>query len=316
MTVCALLMPGKARMFLTGASVILVACAVCFCSQGDSFSSGLGDATPRAAIEIGVLDSQAPKRGSDICALALSQDGTLLTTGTYDGIASLWEFQTLNRPLVQWQAHSGKVSAQAFDFSGGCLLTAGADHRLAQWSINTSKTPYLLGQWKLPGLATAMALASDGRTLAVAFGDRLEIFEICRDRLVTRSEVRTHLSPLRALAFSPLGDELAGGGGGDNFIRVWSLNDGQLSPRCTFEGYPDHWVRGLAYSADGATLVSLDTEGCVLAWNKGGRLIGETHAGHSRQILVALSTSGQTILTKAVSESAARLSRLPENWWR
>lgn len=316
MSICAIPLSANIRMLLAGSALVVLAGALHFRVPGEVFGPAPGKDPQVAAVVTGTLEQASTAAGGAICALALTQDGTHLATGALTGFVSLWDVENLEVPLVQWQAHTEKVTAQAFAFSGHHLLTAGADQQLCKWHVAGSRLPQLVGQWKLSALATALALAADGATLAVAFGDRLELLQLNGDRLVPKSVLRMHRNPVRSLVFSPDGDRLAGGGGGDNIIRVWSINDAQATPGFTIEGYPDRWVRGLAYSADGATLVSLDTEGCVLAWNKEGRLIGEARAGQSPCLLAALSAGAQTIGTKTVCENAARLSRLPDHWWR
>jgi WD40 repeat protein len=140
-------------------------------------------------MELGALEAQSTTIGNDVSALSISRDGAALATGAFNGVVCLWNAQNLHAPFVQWQAHTAKVTAQAFACSGSQLLTAGADQQLCTWKLDNTCSPQLVGQFKLTGLATALAVANDGRTLAVASGERLEIFELAGTRLELRSEL-------------------------------------------------------------------------------------------------------------------------------
>src|SRR5262245_24317011 len=60
---------------------------------------------PHAAEELGLLHTQEPSPGGEICSLAVSPDGTLLAVGTRDGAVRLWETAT-QRLQARWQAHA------------------------------------------------------------------------------------------------------------------------------------------------------------------------------------------------------------------
>jgi WD40 repeat protein len=304
----------KGRLVLAAGAVVLLASVVNDRFPGVLFATDSGHSRPAEATEIGILQPQGNLPGGELSAVTLEPAGLIAATGSRNGEVCLWRVEEPMKPLARWQAHPGKVTATTISLDGRRIFTAGADQSLRAWDITLLDAPRFIGIWPTSGLVTAASIAPDGHTLALAFGDRLEVGELARDRLIITFVSELPSTQLRALAFAPDGNSLAGGGGGDNSIRVWSLTSCGLSEQISLTYCAEHWVRGLAYSASGDTLVSLDTEGCVLAWNRDGRMIGETRAGRSSYFLAALSAGGQTILTRAVSERSARLSRFPDHW--
>lgn len=315
MAICAAVTSFKGRFFLAAGAMILLAGAVNYQFPGVLFAIDPCNSKRASAKDVGVLEAPANSPEEQICALAVSPDGKLLATGSFNGLVRLWHTEVLGKPFVQWRAHPEKINALTIAPDGRRLFTSGAEQMLRSWNLEGSEEPRLFGEWHTSGLITALAIAGDG-TLAIAAGESLQLSSVNRNQLVSHCEWRVLGSPCRALAFAPDGRTLAGGGGGDNIIRVWSLRDGQVMPRMSLEGHAEHWVRGLAYSADGATLVSSDTEGCVLAWDVDGRLVGETRAGQAPCVFAALGAGGHMIMTKAICASSVRLSRLPDRWWR
>ena len=175
--------------------------------------------------------------------------------------------------------------------------------------------PQLVGRWHITSLVTALAVASDCRTVAVAFGDRLEFHDGEQGDLLPEGEFRVPGAPIFALSFAPDGRILASGGGGDNAVRIWGLTGCEVVLRHTLTGYADHWVRGLAYAADGATLLSVDTQGRVLAWDRDGHQLGETSTAQLPCRQATLGAGGQLILTKPDWDNSVHVSRLLKSGW-
>src|SRR4029079_7718211 len=65
------------------------------------------------------------------------------------------------------------------------------------------------------------------------------------------------------LAFSPDGQMLASGGGGDDIIRVWSVPEWR--PIASLKGHRNG-VWGLTFAPDGQTLISASRDDTVKFW--------------------------------------------------
>jgi hypothetical protein len=70
---------------------------------------------------------------------------------------------------------------------------------------------------------------------------------------------------VRALAGSPDGKRLAGGGD-DGVVRLWDVSAGKLTPATTLKGHTD-WLLALAFSPDGKSLASGGYDGTVRVWD-------------------------------------------------
>jgi WD40 repeat protein len=180
---------------------------------------------------------------------------------------------------------------------------------IEQWSLERSGPPRAMGHWSVPGFVSSMAVSPNGRTVALALGDRLVLHDLERGAGCEQRVPNALL--IRALAFAPDGQSLASGGGGDNAIRIWGLSDEQLVLRDTLGLGAENWIRGLAYAADGCTLVSFDTEGRLRTWDRAGRLLEESLTGISLCRLAALQPDARLVLSVSDAEHLARLRHLP-----
>jgi WD40 repeat protein len=302
----------KSRVVLPVVSITFIVTAVAFEIPDGWFGMISGNANPGAAARIGTLEPQANSPGAEFSSLAVSPDGALLATATFDGAVQIWDASTL-RSVARWQAHSGEVTALVFAANSTCLLTAGADRTVAHWDYIRTERPELVARWNSRGYVAAVALAPDGQTVAIACGDRLALHDARHGEPLPLGELCVPGAPIRALAFAPDGQVLASGGGGDSAIRLWGVSGARPFLQRTLVTNTDQWVRSLAYSADGAKLLSLDTVGHLIAWDRDGRLIGEFRAGPLSSSLASLGDGGQLLLAKGGAETAAYLWRLPES---
>jgi WD40 repeat protein len=312
MALCSVLPSVKAKLVPAVAAIALGAsAAVCCVATALLGGDGPAPLPPEAELvaEVGLLDPREAAAAGGISSLAVSPDGALLATATRDGVVRLWAASD-QRPLARWQAHLAMVTALAFFPDGRSLLTAGADRTVACWPLGEAPAPRPDGRWPVPALVTALAVGPDGRTAALASRGRLRLSDAGHGTPLGEAELPAPHCPIVALAFAPDGRSLACGGA-DNAARVWALGGGPPRLRLTLR-HADNWVRGLAYRADGRTLISLDTAGLVRAWDREGNLLGTAHAGESPCPRASLGGGGRLVLTATGCAGSARLWRLPD----
>lgn len=303
------------RRILVAASVVLLTSALAFEFPGAHLATEPGPRRSIAPREIALLEPASTLVGDSASSSAMSPDGTLLAIGTFNGTVRIWETAG-SRLLAQWRAQKEKVTALAFFCDSQSLLSAGAEKAICRWTLDEVTAPRVVGRWTSAENVTALAVAPDGSLVAVACGDSLEIRETESGQPLPGTGLCVLGVPFRALAFAPSGRLLAGGGGGDNAVRIWGFAGGRLSLRSTLVRYTDNWVRALTFTADGSTLVSLDTAGRTVAWDGDGHLLAESSDDLAACHVASLGAGGKLVVTRNAAESSAHVWQIRENWWR
>ncbi len=153
-------------------------------------------------------------------------------------------------------------------FRGAIAIGKPAASREAELALAAGRTlvAYLRTPWQDDQNIESIAFSPDGTLLAagrkagvslwdVATGKRRGVFPVSQKQPF-------RFFGVRAVAFSPDGTLLAGG---DYFtIHVWTVKDGH-ELRTIKE--PSKDISTLRFSPDGITLVSVNSEGTVRAWN-------------------------------------------------
>lgn len=192
-----------------------------------------------------------------------------------------------------------------------------------------------------PGLVSSIAVSPNGKTLAVAAGDKtIQLWNI-----VTRNKIGTlsgHNGVVWAVAFSPDGKYIASGGGnqtlklwdtatqkeiatlnghtgaiwclafspdskflasgsGDNTIKLWDLTTSQEVT--TFKGHTNT-IWSVAFSPDGKTLASGSWDNTAKIWDLTTKTALTTLNGHLKWVYgVAFSPDGKTLATSSLDKT-------------
>jgi WD40 repeat protein len=190
-----------------------------------------------------------------------------------------------DRPLLA-------IRAVAFS-PDGKLLAAGSGLReepgqLTVWDAATRRVAWTHREAK--GVC-GIAFAPDGRTLAIAFFDRVaRLLDAATGRVT--ATVGRHDKEVRAVAFSPDGRALATASY-DHTVKLWDLPGG--AERAVLRGHTD-MIFTVAFSPDGARLVSAGGDG-VRLWDVGGK---EKHLLRHANFLTrcaAFTPDGRWVLT-------------------
>ena len=212
------------------------------------------------------------------------------------GSRSAWLFVSPRRqqPDIVWASggHVGAVNAVAFSPDGRWLASCADDTTVKLWDTITGQLIRTLEGHT--DEASALAISPDGTRLVSGSRDGALVLWN-----PTNGAKLTQLGPepgVRAVAFSPNGRFIAAGGGLDSQpgnISLWSAADGGWQTDLSGHTLP---VQALAFSPDGATLVSGGLDGRMIFWSPAtGSELRTTNIGAGLYSL-AWAPSGSSVL--------------------
>ncbi len=238
--------------------------------------------------------------GGMVRSVAVSPDGGVVLTGSFDYTAKLWNFVE-QAEVAELNEHFGPVNAVTFLPDGSGALTASDDGSVILWNLATraparrfvghgakvmavavSRNGKLLasGGWDRTVRIWDLATGENLRTIeqpsnvnALAFGDdgtlvvtgshdgALRLWNVADGSLL--AEKKGHDWGVTQISVSPEGGRMLSSGT-DEKLRLWDL--AELRELYTMEGH-DGPVFGAVFSPDGATALSAGRDGYVILWD-------------------------------------------------
>ena len=183
-----------------------------------------------------------------------------------------------------WQAAERGVQILSLEFApDGRTIATGCGHFNEYTSsgyarLRDARTGVVRGQPipGAPGGVLSVAYSPDGRQIALASRDVVELCDVSGERWSLTHQLRGHVNFVYVVAFSPDGRRLATGGW-DKTIRIWDRRTGtQLDTLNGHRGF----VRGLAFSRDGSQLISGSEDKSVRRWDLAGNGGDAAFHGH------------------------------------
>jgi WD40 repeat protein len=174
-----------------------------------------------------------PGTASNIIAIALSANGSLLATGERSGSVSLWDAQT-RQLLRRFESQSGgQLNSLAFSPTEPLLAACDPNGIIGLYNTTTMEAlspPLKAHTWRVMGLA----FSPDGRTLASAGdGGGVILWDVASRQVALR--LKGHVGTGCGVAFSRDGNFLASCGY-DATVRLWpaaTLEEVNLATRTT-----------------------------------------------------------------------------------
>ncbi|WP_425452611.1 c-type cytochrome [Methylobacterium radiodurans] len=211
---------------------------------------------------LSILPAAAQMRGhgGPVRALALSHDGRLAISGSFDQSAILWGLDT-GAALGVLRFHEGAVNAVA-GLPDGRFASASEDGRIALWRLGRAEPEQVLDGHSGP--VAGLAVSADGAALASASWDgTARVWPLAGG---APRVLEGHRGNVNAVAFLPDGRPVTAGA--DATVRVWPSEGASL----TLATLPTA-LSALAVTADGeiaaagadATLRFLRADGTVRA---------------------------------------------------
>ncbi|KAJ9654752.1 hypothetical protein H2198_006270 [Neophaeococcomyces mojaviensis] len=234
----------------------------------------------------------------EVTAVALSHDGSLLASGSFDKTVRLWN-PTTGQEVQTLEGHTECVRAVAFSHDGSLLASASDDGTVLLWNPTTGQEVQRL-EGHTNGVM-AVAFSSDGSLLASASDDTVRLWNP-----TTGQKVQTlggHRHGVDAVAFSPDGSLLASGSW-DKTVRLWNPTTGQEVH--TLEGHR-YGVDAVAFSHDGSLLASASYGNIVRLWNPRTGQEVHTLKGHTKWVRAVAFSHDGSLLASASNDKTVRL---------
>ncbi len=181
--------------------------AVAFLPDGRMVTSG-----EDARIAIWRPGTMAPStllagHGAPVVALAVSPDGTMLASASWDHTARVWPLAEADGVPRVLEGHAQNVNGIAFTPDGRSLVTAGYDTTLRIWPLAGGAVRRVVAT--LPTPLNAVAVAPDGEIVAAGADGKLYLLSSAGE---LRHEIEAATTPIIAVALSPDGVRIAAAG--------------------------------------------------------------------------------------------------------
>ena len=141
------------------------------------------------------------------------------------------------------------------------------------------------------GVATAVAVSADGKTLAIAGDDlAIKIFDADSGRLLRT--LQGHTGEIRALSFASDGKTLASGGK-DRLVKAWTVATGRES--LSLAAHDDD-INSISFTPNGASFASSSDDGTIKLWNASSGKPLHVFTGHNKAVeWIRFSPDGQVL---------------------
>ena len=183
-----------------------------------------------------------------IYSVALSLDGRVLATGSYDQKIKLWDVAT-GRELNTLHGHNGAVFGLAFRPDGKILASASADRTVKLWHVAAGQRTDTLSQ-PLKDQYTVVFSADGQRLFAAGADSRIRVWQISATAVETTNPLLdahfAHEGTILRLALSPDGRRLLSCAD-DRSVKLWDA--AELKQQRAF-GQQRDWASAAAFLAN------------------------------------------------------------------
>jgi WD40 repeat protein len=290
-------------------------CSVAFSPDGRMLASASDDTTIKLwDISTGECLRTFLGHSNESRSVAFDRDGRILISGSKDRTIRLWDIQTGHcvKTLIgheDWlwaMAVVGEASRNE-NPTNQIVASSSEDRTIRLWSLESGQCLKVLQGYTntlfsiafIPPSTEPRAidqnLANPPVLLAGGYFDR--IVRLWNIHNSVYSSFQGHTDAIRAVAVSPNGQLLAGGGGSaDPTIKLWSVPDGQCLRNLS--GHTSE-IWSVAFSPDERMLASSSTDHTIRLWStKTGKCL-QILTGHMHWVMSVVFSAQSDILVSA-----------------
>ena len=243
------------------------------------------------SVFLGPAEAQMRGHGGPVRAVAVSPDGAVAVSGSFDTSAIRWSLPR-NAAEQVLRFHDGAVNAVAV-LKDGRMVTAGEEGRIAVWRRGEQSPAAVLEGHSAP--VVAIAVSPDGSTLASASWDRtVRLWPLAGG---ASRVLEGHSQNVNGVAFAPDGRSVVSAGY-DAAVRIWPLT-GAGAPVTRTLPSP---LNSVAVARDGE-IVAAGADGNVYFLTPAGETRGQVEAAATPIIALAVSADGKLIAAAGIRGS-------------
>lgn len=261
--------------------------------------------------ELWTLDSHRPvirySPHGAVASAAISADGTMIATGSWDHSAKIWNAKTGHAIRKLDGGHTGYINSVEFSADGRELLTASDDGSALIWNVATGKPEGPAFDGHSTRLFSA-TFSPDGKIVLTANGDgTAQTWDRATQTLL--KTFKGHEYAVLCAQFSADGKRVVTGGK-DGKARIWDTATAQLLQ--TLKGHTAA-VTSAAFSPDGTRVVTGSQDNTAKLWDAttGKEIL--SLPGHTQEVTsVSFSPDGANVLT--ASRDGTAIIWLASDW--
>ncbi|MEH2049533.1 serine/threonine-protein kinase [Nostoc sp.] len=201
--------------------------SVAFSPDGKTLASGSASKDMKIKLwnlETGKLVHTLEGHTNGVQSVAFSPDGKTLASGSWDKTIKLWNLET-GKLIRTLGGNAESILSVAFAPDGITLASGSSDKTIKLWNLKTGKLIHTLKghKDKVNSVAFLPSANLNGVTLVSGSSDKtIKLWNPIIGKEIRTLE--TGSGYIYAVAISPDGQTIAGGGSGENILKIWEMN--------------------------------------------------------------------------------------------